>query len=96
MQTVTDKLLLILKEKGYSVARLARETGIPEVSLWAMIKREDGDSWNVKTLKKICQVLDISVINLIDEQSKEKLSKEEREKLKNELGKAIDDFFRND
>lgn len=39
--TVREKLINYLDEKGMSVYRFAKDSGIPQSTIWSIIKKED-------------------------------------------------------
>jgi len=61
---ITKKIENLRKEKGWSVARLAREANIPTVSLRVMLSRHDSNNYSVTALVKIANVLNITVSEL--------------------------------
>ncbi len=94
---ITEKIQSLRKQKKWSVARLAREAGIPTVSLRAMLARQDPNAYNVKNLIKIAKALGVSVSYLTQEDtedSKPKISVEQKNQLLEEFGKMIDKFFK--
>ncbi len=92
---ITERIQKLRKEKGYSVARLAREADIPTVSLRAMLAREDPNRWNVSTLIKIAKVLGVSVSYLTqdNEQPKPKLTLEQKEEFFKKIDELLHEFF---
>ncbi len=94
---ITEKIQSLRKQKKWSVAKLAREAGIPTVSLRAMLARQDPNAYNVKNLIKIAKALGVSVSYLTQEDtedSKPKISVEQKNMLLEEFGKMIDKFFK--
>ncbi len=94
---ITAKIQELRKAKKWSVAKLAREAGIPTVSLRAMLAREDPNAYNVKNLIKIAKALGVTVSYLTQTQdftSKPQLTlaqkRELMEDIEKEVAKAID------
>ena len=50
-----DKLLLLLKEKGYNTTKIRREN-IMSQSAWQKIRTGTGDI-DTRTIKRLCQIL---------------------------------------
>jgi len=93
---VTTKIQKLRKEKGWSVARLARETGIPTVSLRVMLSRDDPNNYSVKALKRLSEVLGVTVAYLTLEESEKdrpKLTETQRQELLEIINKAIESYF---
>lgn len=94
---ITKKIERLRKEKGLSIARLAREADIPTVSLRVMLARENVNNYNVLALIKIAKILDVTVSYLVSEEFEEskkpKLSQKQKAKLEKRLNKAITKFF---
>ena len=94
---ITNKIEHLRKEKGWSVARLAREANIPTVSLRVMLSRQDSNNYSVTALIKIANVLGVSVSELTktdeEESAKPKLSSTQMELLKETIEKTIETFF---
>ena len=94
---ITEKIQTLRKQKKWSVARLAREAGIPTVSLRAMLARQDPNAYNVKNLIKIAKALGVSVSYLTmdeAEDEKPKISVELKNKLMEDFSKLIDKYFK--
>ena len=94
---ITEKIQKLRKQKKWSVARLAREAGIPTVSLRAMLSRPDPNAYNVKNLIKIAKALGVSVSFLTQEgveEAKPKISAEQKEQLIEQFSNLIDKFFK--
>ena len=94
---ITAKIQELRKQKKWSVAKLAREAGIPTVSLRAMLARTDPNAYNVKNLIKIAKALDVSVSYLTesgDDYTKPKLTVKQKEELMKQINDLIDDFFK--
>ena len=92
---ITSKIHKHRKEKGWSIAKLARESKIPTVSLRVMLSRE-GNSYNIKSLKKISDVLGVSVSYLTKEENennKPNITENQKRELMEILSKAIDSYF---
>ncbi len=93
---ITQKIHTLRKEKGWSVAKLARVCGIPTVSLRAMLSRENPNSYNVKTLIKIAKALGVSVsyLTLDDEETlKTKLTIHQKNELLGKFEEFLGDYF---
>ena len=89
---ITEKIHRLRIEKGWSVARLSRETGIPTVSLRVMLGRDDINNYNVKVLMKIAEVLDTSVSYLTKEEGEDivpELTKSQRKELQKIIAKLL-------
>jgi len=94
---ITNKIQNLRKQKKWSVARLAREAGIPTVSLRAMLSRKDPNAYNVKNLTKLAKALGVTVSFLTEdekEDAKPKMSIEQKKLLMEELSKLLDKFFK--
>ena len=93
---ITEKIHQLRKEKGWSVAKLARVCGIPTVSLRAMLSRENPNSYNVKTLIKLAKALGVSVsyLTLDDEETlKPKLTELQKNELLKKFEDLLEDYF---
>jgi len=93
---ITEKIHKLRIEKGWSVAKLARETDIPTVSLRVMLSRDDPNSYSIKALNRIAEVLGVTVSYLTLENSediKPQLSEKQKEELLNLIRKTIDKYF---
>ncbi len=93
---ITGKIHELRKQKGWSVAKLARECGIPTVSLRAMLSRNNPNSYNVKTLMKLSKSLGVSVsyLTLEDEETlKTKLTPNQKNELLKEFDDLLSDYF---
>lgn len=93
---ITEKIHILRKEKGWSVAKLARVCGIPTVSLRAMLSRDNPNSYNVKTLIKLAKALGVSVsyLTLDDEETlRTKLTIHQKQELVKQYDKLIDEYF---
>lgn len=93
---ITEKIDKLRRGKGWSVARLARETNIPTVSLRVMMGREDPNNYNVVTLKKIADVLGVTVSYLTQddtEKDKPRLSDIQRKELMDLFDEVVKDYF---
>ena len=93
---ITEKIHQLRKEKGWSVAKLARVCGIPTVSLRAMLSRENPNSYNVKTLIKLSKALGVSVsyLTLDDEETlKPKLTELQEKELLKKFEDLLEDYF---
>jgi len=94
---ITAKIQELRKLKRWSVARLAREAGIPTVSLRAMLAREDPNAYNVKNLIKIAKALGVSVSFLTqddDQENKPQITISQKEELLDKIEGIVDDFFK--
>lgn len=94
---ITAKIEQLRKEKGWSVARLAREANIPTVSLRVMLSRQDVNNYSVTALIKIANVLGATVSELTktdeEESAKPKISVNQMEQLKVAMEQTIEEFF---
>ena len=93
---ITTKNQRLRKEKGWSVAKLARETDIPTVSLRVMLSREDPNNYSIKSLIKIADVLGVTVSYLTleeNETDKPKLTEAQRKELMAQFNKTIESYF---
>jgi len=93
---ITDKIHVLRKEKGWSVAKLARVCGIPTVSLRAMLSRDNPNSYNVKTLIRLAKALGVSVsyLTLDDEETlKTKLTIHQKQELLAKFEGLLADYF---
>ena len=93
---ITEKIHRLRAEKGWSVARLSRETGIPTVSLRVMLSRDDSNNYNVKVLMKLAEVLETTVSYLTKEDKEDvipELTKSQRKELHKILANTIDNYF---
>ncbi|MBR6177106.1 MAG: helix-turn-helix transcriptional regulator [Bacteroidales bacterium] len=93
---ITTKIQRLRKEKGWSVAKLARETDIPTVSLRVMLSREDPNNYSIKSLIKIADVLGVTVSYLTleeNETDKPKLTEAQRKELMGQFNKTIESYF---
>ncbi len=89
---ITDKIHVLRKDKGWSVAKLARVCGIPTVSLRAMLSRDNPNSYNVKTLMRLSKALGVSVAYLTledDEALKPKLTIHQKNEIVSMFEKAV-------
>ena len=93
---ITTKIQKLRKEKGMSVAQLARLSEIPTVSLRVMLSRDDPNGYHIKPLKKIADVLGVSVSYLTEEENennKPKLTENQKRELMEIFNQAIDNYF---
>lgn len=93
---ITEKIHKLRIEKGWSVAKLARETDIPTVSLRVMLSRNNPNSYNIKALSRIAECLGVTVSYLTLEDSDEvkpQLSEKQKEELSTIIRKSIDEYF---
>lgn len=93
---ITKKIHDLREERGWSVAKLARQTGIPTVSLRVMLSRDDPNSYNVKSLTKIAKVFGVTVSYLTATEADEKvanLSEGQKQELIDVVSQAIKDYF---
>ncbi len=94
---ITAKIQELRKQKKWSVARLAREAGIPTVSLRAMLARKDPNAYNVKNLIKIAKALNVSVSFLTqsgDDDAKPKLTVQQKQDLLKQFENLLENFFK--
>ena len=93
---ITEKIQTLRKEKGWSIARLAKETDMPTVSLRVMLSRDDPNRYTVKNLKKIADALGVTVSYLTLEEGEMEspaLTSTQCEELKAVIAAAIDEYF---
>lgn len=94
---ISQKIERLRKEKGWSVARLARETEIPTVSLRVMLKRDHGNNWNTLPLKKVAEVLGVTVSYLTSENEgqdiKPQLTRPQYNELLSKIDQTIKSYF---
>lgn len=93
---ITSKIQRLRRDKGWSVARLARETDIPAVSLRVMLTRDDPNNYNIKSLMRIAEVLGVTVSYLTleeDELSKPKISELQYKDLINMFKNNLEQTF---
>lgn len=94
---ISKKVERLRKEKGWSVARLARETEIPTVSLRVMLKRDRGNNWNTLPLKKIADVLGVTVSYLTSENENQdirpQLTQSQYDELLGKIDETIKSYF---
>ncbi|MCQ2974468.1 MAG: helix-turn-helix transcriptional regulator [Bacteroidales bacterium] len=93
---ITTKIQRLRREKGWSVAKLARETDIPTVSLRVMLSREDPNNYSIKSLIKLADVLGVTVSYLTleeNETDKPQLTESQRKELINQFNKTIENYF---
>ncbi len=94
---ITKKIEQLRIEKGWSVARLARESNIPTVSLRVMLNRKDVNNYSIDPLLKLAEALGVTVSYLVQEDNedsqKPKLTRLQRDQLDRLMKAAIDEFF---
>ncbi len=93
---ITTKIHDLRKQKGWSVAKLARECGVPTVSLRAMLSRDNPNSYNVKTLSRLAKALGVSVsyLTLDDEETlKTKLTPIQKKELMAQFDVLLHNYF---
>jgi transcriptional regulator with XRE-family HTH domain len=93
---ITEKIQMLRKEKGWSIARLAKETDMPTVSLRVMLSRDDPNRYTVKNLKKIADALGVTVSYLTLEEGEMEspaLTSTQCAELKAVIAAAIDEYF---
>lgn len=93
---ITEKIQTLRKEKGWSIARLAKETDMPTVSLRVMLSRDDPNRYTVKNLKKIADALGVTVSYLTLEEGELEspaLTSTQSDELKAVIAAAIDQYF---
>jgi len=93
---ITAKIHELREQKEWSVAKLARKSDIPTVSLRVMLSREDNNSFNVKSLIKIAKVLGVSVSYLTqsdDESNAPKITIQQKEELLKVVNDAVSKYF---
>ncbi len=93
---ITARIERIRKEKAWSVAKLARETDIPTVSLRVMLGRKNVNNYGVESLRKIAEALETSVAYLTKEEEEDvlpKLTEVQKKELQEVVNVAIEDYF---
>ncbi len=93
---ITAKIHELREQKEWSVAKLARKSDIPTVSLRVMLSREDNNSFNVKSLIKIAKVLGVSVSYLTqsdDGNNTPKITMQQKEELLSVVNEAVGKYF---
>jgi transcriptional regulator with XRE-family HTH domain len=93
---ITEKIQALRKEKGWTIARLAKETDMPTVSLRVMLSRDDPNRYTIKNLKKIADALGVTVSYLTLEEGEMEspaLTSTQCEELKAMIASAIDEYF---
>jgi len=93
---ITDKVHQLRVEKGWSVAKLSRETDIPTVSLRVMLSRNDPNNYNIKALVRISEALETTVSYLTREDEEDfvpELTKGQRKDLQKVILESIDNYF---
>jgi transcriptional regulator with XRE-family HTH domain len=93
---ITEKIQTLRKEKGWSIARLAKETDMPTVSLRVMLSRTDPNRYTVKNLKKIADALGVTVSYLTLEEGEMEtpsITSTQSDELKAVIAAAIDQYF---
>lgn len=93
---ITEKIQALRKEKGWSVARLAKECDIPTISLRVMLSRDDPNRYTIKNLKKIADALGVTVSYLTLEEGEMEspaITSTQSEELKAIIAAAIDQYF---
>jgi transcriptional regulator with XRE-family HTH domain len=93
---ITEKIQALRKEKGWTIARLAKETDMPTVSLRVMLSRTDPNRYTVKNLKKIADALGVTVSYLTLEEGEMEtpsITSTQSDELKAVIAAAIDQYF---
>jgi len=93
---ITDKIHRLRIEKGWSVAKLARETDIPTVSLRVMLSRNDPNGYSIKSLQRIGEVLSVPVSYLTQDDEKDakpQITEKQKEELMGVIKDAIEKYF---
>lgn len=93
---ITEKIHQLRREKGWSVARLARVCGIPTVSLRAMLARQEKNSYNVKSLQRLAKALGVSVSYLTLEEGeslKPKITAHQKREIIKKIDELIESYF---
>ena len=93
---ITAKIHSLRELKGWSVAKLARECGIPTVSLRAMLSRKNPNSYNVKTLIRLAKSLGVSVSYLTLEDGetlRTKITPFQKGELVNKFDELLSNYF---
>ena len=93
---ITAKIHKHRIDKGWSVAKLARESKIPTVSLRVMLSREDSNSFNITPLSRIAESLGVSVSYLTrveGEDSKPHITEGQKRELLELINETINTYF---
>jgi len=93
---ITDKIHKLRIERGWSVARLARETNIPTVSLRVMLSRSDQNGYSIKALSQIGEVLNVPVSYLTQDDEKDarpQITEKQKDDLMLIIKEAVDKYF---
>lgn len=93
---ITGKIQALRLMKGWSVARLARETSIPVITLRTMFNRNDPNNYNVKNLIKIANALGVTVsyLTLDDHESESPaLTNTQYDDFMNRINNTLKEYF---
>ena len=73
-RVIVFRLAHILKKKGWSAYRLAKESGIPQPTVYRLLSdREDTDSRiSLRTLDALCEALGCSVGEILEREPRRK------------------------
>ena len=70
--TVREKLMNYLDEKEMSVYRFAKDSGIPQSTIWSIIKKEDYEV-REKNIHKICSGMGILVSEIMEPEEEKRI-----------------------
>ncbi len=93
---ITARIDKLRRERAWSVARLARETNIPTVSLRVMLGRNNVNNYGILALQKISKALDTSVSYLTKENDEDivpQLTNLQKKELQELINRSIESFF---
>lgn len=96
MMNITARIEKLRKEKGWSVAKLAREAEIPTVSLRVMLNRTNVNNYGVDALIKIAEALGTTVSFLTAENDMDDrpvLTKIDHDRLMMKFEQILDEMF---
>jgi len=94
---ITEKIERLRVEKGWSVARLAREAEMPTISLRVMLRRYDENNYSIPALQKIAKALDTTVSVLTrerwEDEQKPSLNKAQLTDLNGRVQQLFQEYF---
>ncbi len=62
-----------LEESGISVYRFAKDSEIPQSTIWSIIKKEDYEVWE-NNIRKICEGMGIPVSEVMELENEQKVN----------------------
>ena len=69
---VRKKLMAYLEKNEISVYRFAKDSGIPQSTIWSIIKKEDYE-FREKNIHKICSGMGISVSEIMEPEEEKRI-----------------------